>query len=126
VGIPPWAIAITQGNRFVGGDMDSGAYVSTNAKAWHRTPFKDSKGGRMVMEYAVKPGDSSDVLMSSVGVLRSTDGGTTWHTALKSTTMFGPVAWAPSSGDVAYAIGFDRSLWRSEDGGKTWKQVAVT
>ena len=59
LGIPPWAIAITQGNRFVGGDMDTGAYSSANGTNWQRTPYKDSRGGKMVMEYAVKPSDSA-------------------------------------------------------------------
>src|SRR5262249_18353811 len=45
LGIPPWAIAITQGNKFVGGDMDTGAYSSANGTGWQRTPFKDSRGG---------------------------------------------------------------------------------
>lgn len=55
---------------------------------------------------------------------RSTDGGKTWHLALKSSVMFGPVAWAPQESKIAYAIGFDRSFWRSADGGLTWKQVS--
>jgi photosystem II stability/assembly factor-like uncharacterized protein len=38
--------------------------------------------------------------------------------------MFGPVAWAPSKTSVAYAIGFDRSLWRSDDKGESWTRVA--
>jgi hypothetical protein len=37
--------------------------------------------------------------------------------------MFGPVAWAPSTSDVAYAVGFDRSVWRSADGAKSWTKV---
>ena len=52
--------------------MDSGSYVSANAKAWKQTPFTDSKGGRMVMEYAVQPGDSKRILMSSDGIMMST------------------------------------------------------
>jgi photosystem II stability/assembly factor-like uncharacterized protein len=124
VGISPWAIAVTQGNRFVGGDMDSGGFASANGKSWQRTPFTDSRGGRMVMEYAVDPSDASNVLMTSVGILRSTDGGKTWHLALKSNVMFGPVAWAPQQSKIAYAVGFDRSFWRSDDGGQTWTQVS--
>jgi photosystem II stability/assembly factor-like uncharacterized protein len=124
VGIAPWALAVTQGNRFVGGDMDSGGFSSSNGKAWQRTPFTDSRGGRMVMEYAVDPTDASNVLMTSVGIERSTDGGKTWQLALKSSVMFGPVTWAPQQSKVAYAIGFDRSFWRSDDGGVTWKQVS--
>ena len=123
LGIPPWAIAVT-GKQLVGGDMDRGPFVSADGKAWKKTVFKDSKGGRMVMEYAVQPSNTHRVLMTSYGVELSTDGGTTWQRALKSDVMFGPVAWSPSSSDVAFAIGFDRSLWRSDDAGKTWKKVA--
>jgi photosystem II stability/assembly factor-like uncharacterized protein len=91
---------------------------------WQKTPFVDSRGGKMVMEYAVQPTDTAHVLMTSVGIESSSDGGKTWHLALKSNVMFGPVAWAPSASDVAYAIGFDRSFWRSGDGGKTWAKVS--
>jgi len=124
LGISPWALAVTQGNHFVGGDMDSGGFSSANGTAWQRTPFKDSRGGTMVMEYAVAPTEAADVLMTSVGIERSTDGGKTWQLALKSNVMFGPVAWAPKQSKIAYAIGFDRSFWRSDDGGQTWKQVS--
>jgi BNR/Asp-box repeat len=121
---PPWALAVTRGGHLVAGDMDRGGFLSTDGKAWQRTPFTDSSGGKMVMEYAVQPTDAARVLMTSVGILMSTDGGKTWQLALKSKVMFGPVAWAPSAADVAYAIGFDRSFWRSGDAGKTWAKVS--
>jgi photosystem II stability/assembly factor-like uncharacterized protein len=124
VGIVPWAFAVTDKDDFVGGDMDTGAFRSTNGKTWQKTPFTDTRGGRMVMEYAVQPGDGNRVLMTSYGVELSTDAGASWHVALKSNVMFGPVAWAPSKSDVAYAVGFDRSLWRSDDGGKSWTSVS--
>jgi photosystem II stability/assembly factor-like uncharacterized protein len=54
----------------------------------------------------------------------STDGGKTWHVALKSKAMFGPVAWASNTRGVAYAVGFDRSVWRSDDGGESWTAVS--
>jgi hypothetical protein len=38
--------------------------------------------------------------------------------------MFGPTAWAPSDARRAYAVGFDRSLWTSDDAGETWKKVS--
>ena len=44
LGIPPWAIAITKGGQFVGGDMDTGPYLSTNGKTWKKTTFTDSRG----------------------------------------------------------------------------------
>jgi len=124
LGIPPWAIAATGGAGFVGGDMDTGAYESSNASKWTRTKYADSKGGKMVMEYAVQPTDSKHVLMSAFGVEVSTDGGKSWHPALRSSVMFGPVAWASSSPNTAYAVGFDSSVWRSDDGGKSWKKVS--
>jgi photosystem II stability/assembly factor-like uncharacterized protein len=123
LGIAPWAIAITQGNQFVSGDMDSGPHTSANGKSWTPTPYTDLRKGKMVMEYAVQPDAPNHVLMTSIGIESSTDGGKTWHPALKSQTMFGPVAWAASSPKIAYAIDFDSILWRSADSGKTWKKV---
>jgi len=122
LGIPPWAIASTA-NGFVGGDMDTGGYASPNVSGWAKAKYRDAKGGLMVMEYAVQPNDPKHVLMSAFGVEGSTDGGKTWSPVLKSTVMFGPVAWAASSPNTAYAVGFDSSVWRTDDGGKTWKKV---
>jgi len=124
IGIPPWAIAVTQGGQFVSGDMDAGPHTSTDGKTWQKTKFTDGRGGHMVMEYAVSPTDGTQVLMTSIGIVISTDGGKTWHPALKSSTMFGPVAYAPTAPQTAYAIGFDGTLWRSSDGGKTWTEVS--
>lgn len=124
LGAPSWALAITQSGHFVAGDMDSGAFLSTNGQTWQRTPFTDPKAGKMVMEYAVQPTDTTRVLMTSFGIETSTDSGKTWHVALKSSVMFGPVAWAANKSGVAYAVGFDRTVWRSDDGGKSWKQVS--
>ena len=124
IAAPPWALAVTQNGHLVAGDMDNGGFTSANGKAWQKTPFTDSAGGKMVMEYAVQPSDPSHVVMTSAGILQSTDGGKTWHLALKSRVMFGPVAWAPSASNVAYAVGFDRSFWRSGDAGTTWTKVS--
>jgi len=122
LGIPPWALAST-GSGFVGGDMDTGAYESPTAAEWSKTKYRDSRGGVMVMEYAVQPNDSKHLLMSAFGVEGSTDAGMTWRPVLKSSVMFGPIAWSSSSPNTAYAVGFDSSVWRTDDGGKTWKKV---
>ena len=78
----------------------------------------------MVMEYAVDPTDSSRVLMSEYGLVISTDSGRTWRSVLKAKAMFGPVAWAPSKAEVAYAVALDSTLWRSNDAGRSWKKVS--
>ena len=124
VGGTPWTLAITGSSHLVAGDMTTGSYLSTNATVWHPTSFLDPKGGHMVMEFAVQPGDPDHVLMTSYGVLSSTDGGKTWQPSLNSKVMFGPVTWVPGSADVAYAVGWDRSLWRTSNGGKSWAKVA--
>jgi photosystem II stability/assembly factor-like uncharacterized protein len=124
LGVPPWALAISQNGQLVAGNMDSGSYLSATGQKWQRSAFVDGHGGKMVMEYAVAPTDSTRVLMTSYGVEMSTDGGKTWHVALKSKVMFGPVAWASNTRGVAYAVGFDRSVWRSDDGGESWTAVS--
>jgi hypothetical protein len=124
IGGTPWALAVTQDNHLVDGDMSTGAYLSTNGTAWVHTAFVDPRGSYMVMEYAVDPTDPSRVLMTSYGVVASTDGGASWRQSLKSKVMFGPVAWAPSTPGVAYAVGFDGSLWRTDDSGVDWTEVS--
>jgi hypothetical protein len=124
VGGTPWAIAVTDKHHFVTGDMTSGSYLSSTGDRWLRTNFVDPKGGAMVMEYAVQPTDAHHILMTSYGVLASQDAGKTWSVALKSKVMFGPVAWALSTPTVAYAVGWDRSLWRSDDGGRSWRRTS--
>ncbi len=124
LGIPPWAIALTQGTQLLGGDMDGGAHQSSDSgTSWASTTYTDLACNKMVMEYAVQPGSTTKVLMTSIGIVISTDGGKHWHTALKSPTMFGPVAYAPSQSSTAYAVAFDGSIWKSTDGGQTWKPV---
>src|SRR5262249_8908087 len=122
VGGPPWAVAVT-GGGFVAGNMRTGSYTSANGTSWKRTSFTHSKGARMVMEDAGQPGTPAHVLMTACGVVSSDDGGATWHPSLRSKVMFGPAAFAPGTPTVAYAVGFDRSLWRTDDAGATWKQV---
>jgi photosystem II stability/assembly factor-like uncharacterized protein len=124
IGGTPWALAVAPAGRLVAGDMTTGAYESANGTAWQPSTFSDPKGGKMVMEYAVQPGNASHLLMTSYGVLSSTDGGKTWQPSLKSGVMFGPVAFAPGAPSVAYAVGWDHSLWRTADAGTTWSRVA--
>jgi hypothetical protein len=125
VGGTPWALTITQPGHLVAGDMTTGNFLSADATHWLDTGFTDpQKKSKMVMEYAVQPNDTSHVLMTSYGVVTSSDGGKTWTSSLDSKVMFGPVAWAATAPAVAYAVGFDGSLWRTNDAGKSWTKVA--
>jgi len=64
------------------------------------------------------------ILATGPGVLRSTDGGRTWAPALELSDGAGPVAWSPSQPDVAYVVGFDRTLYRTDDAGVSWAPVS--
>ncbi len=48
---------------------------------------------------------------------------TRWRQVLAVEEGAGPVAFAPSDPSLAYAVGFDRKLYRSRDGGLTWQAV---
>jgi photosystem II stability/assembly factor-like uncharacterized protein len=116
---PMMSVAVTPAGRLVVGDMTRGIFLSTTGRHWLHTATG------MVMGLAVDPHDSKRVLATGEGVAISTDGGHTWSAALRSKTMFGPVAWSPSNPNLAYAVSDDRSLWRSLDGGKTWSRAAA-
>lgn len=122
IGGTPWALAITQNSDLLGGNMSSGSYLSTDGTAWQHPPFVDSRGTHMVMEFAVDPTDPEHILMTSFGIMSSTDNGKSWHPTLKSKVMFGPVAYTHDA-TAAYAVGFDGSFWRSGDRGRTWTEV---
>src|SRR5262245_50058715 len=66
------------------------------------------------------------------GVYKSTDGGKTWkNMGLKSSFQVGAIVIHPTKPDVVYVgalgrlygPGGDRGLFKTEDGGKTWKSV---
>ena len=86
-------------------------------------PFTDSSGSHMVMEYAVDPADPTHVVMTSYGIVDSTDSGKSWHVALRSKVMFGPIAFASGTSGVVYAVGFNGSLWKSSDHGTSWTEL---
>ena len=86
----------------------------------HLTAIKDT-GHRLVA--AVDPHDARRIVATGRGIAISRDGGKTWAAAHPSKVMFGPVAWAPQKPGLVYVIGYDRSLWRSVDAGRTWRRV---
>jgi photosystem II stability/assembly factor-like uncharacterized protein len=66
------------------------------------------------------------------GVYKSTDGGETWtHAGLENSERVAKIVVSPKNSDTIYAAvpgplwsdSADRGLYKTEDGGKTWKQI---
>jgi len=66
------------------------------------------------------------------GVYKSTDGGKTWkNVGLKNSRQIGKIIVNPKNSNIVYVAaegsvwgpGGDRGLYKTEDGGKTWKRV---
>jgi photosystem II stability/assembly factor-like uncharacterized protein len=71
-------------------------------------------------------------IMQGDGVYKSTDAGKTWqHMSLENTQIISRIRISPTNPDVVYvaALGHpsapndDRGVFKSEDGGKTWKKI---
>ena len=72
-----------------------------------------------VISVAIAPDDQRRVLATGKAIYLSIDG-TTFKAVRDSAEGFGPVTFAPSDPQVAYVIGFDRTLYVSDDAGATW------
>jgi photosystem II stability/assembly factor-like uncharacterized protein len=111
------SVAVTPVGKLVVGDMSRGIFTSTTGKHWLHT------ANGMVMGLAADPSNAKRIVATGRGIAISSDGGRSWAAALPSKVMFGPVAWSPQNPSLVYAVGYDRSLWRSLDAGTTWKKV---
>jgi photosystem II stability/assembly factor-like uncharacterized protein len=118
VGPNVMALAVTADGRVLAGDMQTGLMVSEDGGTRWRPALQTQ-----VMGLAVNPSDSQIILAAGPGLLRSTDGGQSWNEVHSIPEGAGPVAWSPSDPKIAYAVGFDRRLYRSHDTGATWQPV---
>jgi photosystem II stability/assembly factor-like uncharacterized protein len=104
--------------QILAGDMQQGLLGSSDDGAsWTQTM------SAQLMGLAVNPSDPKRILATGAGVALSTDGGDTWRSVLQLPNGAGPVAWSAGNPELAYVVGFDRTLWRSDDAGATWKEV---
>lgn len=118
VGPGVMALAVTQDGRILAGDMQQGLLVSRDGgKTWRQTLREP------IMGLALNPRDEDVVLATSSGIFRSTDRGDSWSPVFQIPEGAGPVAWAPSEAQTAYAVGLDRRLYRTADGGASWQPV---
>lgn len=127
--------------------LGDGVFVSHDAgKTWRATGLGDSQH---IARIAVSPGDPKTLLVAAMGpefsaggergIYRSSDGGRTWTRTLfvNDTTGGSDVIFDPSNPSIAYAGTFDylrqpwtfrgggtgSGLWKSTDGGRTWKRL---
>src|SRR5689334_22084582 len=120
-----------------------GVWKTTNAGTSFN-PIFDGEGSHSIGCVTIDPKDSLVVWVGTGennsqrsvsmgdGVYKSIDGGRSWmNVGLKSSEHIGKIAVDPRDSNVVYvaaqgplwAPGGDRGLYKTTDGGKTWKQV---
>lgn len=120
-----------------------GVWKTKNAGTTY-TPIFDSQGSYSIGCITMDP-NNSDVLWVGTGennnqrsvaygdgVYKSIDGGASWkHVGLKNSEHIGNIIVHPNNSDVVYvsaigplwSSGGDRGLYKTTDGGKTWKAI---
>jgi photosystem II stability/assembly factor-like uncharacterized protein len=112
------ALAVAADGRVLAGEMERGLFVSDDdGKNWQLTLETG------LMGVAVNPDEPEVVVATGPGILRSQDGGRVWKQVLALDQGAGPVAWAPSKPATGYVVGFDRSLYKTTDAGRSWAAV---
>jgi photosystem II stability/assembly factor-like uncharacterized protein len=112
------ALAALPDGRILAGDMQQGLLESSNGGVSWKQRLR-----AQVMGLAVSPTDPKRLLATGGGIALSNDGGRSWRSVLDLPDGAGPVAWSQSNPQLAYAVGFNRTFYRSGDGGKTWSAV---
>ncbi|MGB9031732.1 MAG: glycoside hydrolase [Acidobacteriaceae bacterium] len=132
-----------QPNVFYIGQVNGGVWKSTDyGRTW--TPIFDGEDTQSVGAIAVAPSNSNIVYVASGeglhrpdlsvgdGIYRSTDAGKTWmHLGLQGGEQIPALVVDPTNPDRLFAavLGHpygpneERGIFRSDDGGKTWKKV---
>jgi hypothetical protein len=119
VGGAVMALAVMPSGAILAGDMQQGLLLSRDGGVTWRRVLR-----AQLMGLAVNPRDPDRLLAAGKSILLSTNGGRTWQQRLGLPEGAGPVAWSRSNPRIAYVVSFDRTLYRSIDGGKTWSAVA--
>jgi photosystem II stability/assembly factor-like uncharacterized protein len=118
VGGSVMALAVLPDGRILAGDMQHGLLESSDGGARWRQTLQ-----AQLMGLAVNARNPKRLLAAGPGIALSTDGGHSWRSVLELSDGVGPVAWSQSNPKLAYAVGFNRTLYRSADGGESWQPV---
>ena len=131
-------------NTFYFGAVAGGVWKTTDAGLYWRPVSDGFFNTSSVGAVTVAPSDSNVIYAGTGettiridvshgdGVYRSTDAGTTWsHVGLKETRHIGKIRVHPTNPDVAWVAAFghafgsnpERGVFKTEDGGKTWRHV---
>lgn len=109
------------GTRLYAGTMDSGLWISDDAgKTWRSA---ESHGlGRAVMGLVIDPADSNALYVGTAnGVMRSPDRGLTWSRLGPEGVGIVTLAVAPTNPKTILAVSYQGRVYRSRDGGDTWR-----
>jgi photosystem II stability/assembly factor-like uncharacterized protein len=142
-----WATAVAgipgDPATFLFGGADGGVWKTTDAGVTWRPLFERDRASS-IGALAIAPSDPNVLwigtgqvhqrwdVVSGEGLSRSTDGGVTWKPAgLADSRHIGKIWVDPRNADVAvvaalghiFGPGGERGLFRTEDGGRSWKQV---
>jgi len=119
VGAGVMALAVIPDGRILAGDMQQGLFASTDGgETWEPTLQAS------LMGLAVNPKEPERIVATGPGILLSADGGRSWDQVLPLEQGAGPVAWSPSKPRTGYVVGFDKTLYWTDDRGATWRPVA--
>ena len=119
VGGSVMALAVTPRGEILAGDMQRGLLASSDSgKTWREVLNAQLAG------LAINPSNPQQILAAGPGIFRSVDGGIHWTQVARIGAGAGAVTWSPSEPRLAFAVGFDRVLYRSTDGGASWAPVA--
>jgi photosystem II stability/assembly factor-like uncharacterized protein len=118
VGPAVFALAVTPDGRILAGDARQGLMVSRDGGTTWRLALRKTLAG-----LAINPEDPKRILATGPGILLSIDGGESWRRVLALEQGAGPVAWSAGRPDIAYVVGLDRRLYRTNDRGASWRIV---
>jgi photosystem II stability/assembly factor-like uncharacterized protein len=119
VGPAVMALAVTPDAHILAGDMQKGLLRSgDDGKTWHRTLAQG------VMGLALNPADPKQAIATGSAIFVSRNQGESWREALPLSGGAGPVAWSPSNPKIAYVVSFDKTLYKTTNGGATWHPVS--